>query len=140
MARGGGEAGRRREAERLAGGGEAGWRLGDGEAGRQRGAAADEQAGRGGRRGRTRRGRRVGQAGGRIMAADKSAAAQNPLPDANFSRSRARLGNISRALQLFPSLERFTPAGPRGNKFPRDFARVTLDYAVTCYYANDYAR
>jgi len=32
MARGGGEAGRRREAERLAGGGEAGWWLGDGEA------------------------------------------------------------------------------------------------------------
>ena len=74
------------------------------------------------------------------MAADKSAAAQNPLPDANFSRSRARLGNISRALQLFPPLERFTPAGPRGNKFPCDFARVTLDYTATRYYANDYAR
>ena len=122
------------------GGVEAGPRRGGGEAGRRRGAAVDEQAGRGGRRGRTRRGRRAGQAGGRIMAADKSAAAQNPLPDANFSRSRARLGNISRALQLFPPLERFTPAGPRGNKFPRDFARVTLDYAATRYYANDYAR
>ena len=71
------------------------------------------------------------------MAADKSAAAQNPLPDANFSRSRARLGNISRALPLFPPLERFTPAGPRRT---RDFARVTLDYAATRYYANDYAR
>jgi len=39
------------------------------------------------------------------MAADKSVAAQNPLPDANFSHSRARLGNISRAQQLFPPLE-----------------------------------
>ena len=116
------------------GGREASPRRGGGEAGRRRGAAVDEQAGRGGRRGRTRRGRRAGQAGGRIMAADKSAAAQNPLPDANFSRSRARLGNIFRAL------EHFTPAGPRGNKFPRDFARVTLDYAATRYYANDYAR
>jgi len=45
---GDGEDGRRREAERLAGGGEAGWRLGDGKAGWQRGAAADEQARRGG--------------------------------------------------------------------------------------------
>ena len=96
------------------------------------GAADDEgEHGEGDEQGRRR---------GRIMAADKSAAAQNPLPDANFSRSRARLGNISRALQLFPLLEHFTPTGPRGNKFPRDFARVTLDYAATCYYANDYAR